>query len=203
MSKLDDFKALMNTIPNGDVTCTNLEQLQRGLAECWHELKGSADGGMEGYKLRNRTEDTKWQAPILTFTLERHGPTVMGSVYADLQEWTVDLNSGSASYREGSKRQVQPKNPQLKVRPIAAEIAKLIKQNKNDPRLVWKSTSEVRIKIGEIIPDICPKLTLSGRRKRFRAAFDEELKQIGWSMVNNQTAIEDKSAKPDISPVCQ
>jgi hypothetical protein len=50
------------------------------LASCWHQLSVSDDGGMEGHKLRRRTEKLAWNQPYLTFRIERHGATVNGSV---------------------------------------------------------------------------------------------------------------------------
>jgi hypothetical protein len=38
----------------------------------------------------------EWNDPILAFTLEQHGGTVLGSSRADLERWIVNLNDGTA-----------------------------------------------------------------------------------------------------------
>jgi hypothetical protein len=55
---------------------------ERLLATCWDDLVGD-DGGTDGYKLLNRTEDLAWEPPTLSFCIERHGDTVMGSSRAE------------------------------------------------------------------------------------------------------------------------
>jgi hypothetical protein len=83
---LDRLRAHLATIVPGKITdTTDLEPL---LAACWGEFSGDY-GGMEGYKLLGRIEDVTWGPPTLTFTIERHGGTVMGSSRAELQHWEV------------------------------------------------------------------------------------------------------------------
>jgi hypothetical protein len=66
------------------------EQLETLLVSGWDELDGSADGGMESHKLKGRMESATWNPPILCFQIERHGGTVNGSVYAELQRWEIN-----------------------------------------------------------------------------------------------------------------
>src|ERR1700677_2636027 len=68
-------------LPLGPVSETT--DLERLLSACWDEL-GGANGGMEGHKLLGRMGEVEWTRPILSFTTERHGGTVMGSSRAEL-----------------------------------------------------------------------------------------------------------------------
>jgi hypothetical protein len=74
-------------LPPGPVA--DLSILERLIAAVWDDLSGD-DGGMEAHKL-SRMENPIWNPPVLTFRIERHGGTVLGSSRAVVQEWTVDL----------------------------------------------------------------------------------------------------------------
>ena len=179
---------------------TRVEEL---LAACWNELQGD-DGGMAGFKLKGRMEEVKWDPPILGFTIERHGGTVMGSGYAELQSWIVDLERGTATLKNDRRKRWLggPRNSPLKVGPLAAEIAELIKGGKQDPRLRWKSPDEVRVLIGEVIPDDCPNQTLVGRRMRFKRALQESL--LEWELftgTNTLKRIADPAIAQTASPI--
>jgi hypothetical protein len=183
-----ELQRVMSTTQPGDIAdTTRIEEL---LASCWNELQGG-DGGMAGFKRNGRVEDVKWNPPILGFTIERHGGTVMGSGYAELQSWIVDLESGTATLENDRRKRWLggPRNSPLKVGPLAAEIAELIKGGKQDPRLKWKSPDEVRVLIGEVIPDDCPNQTLVGRRMRFKRALQESLRENGWELFTGTNTV--------------
>ena len=173
--------------PSGDLMAE--EQLENVLADTWSELIGGSDGGMAGYKLRHgRMEFVTWQPPVLSFSIERHGAAAYGSVCGEVQSWDVHIERGHAILREDrtTRRQIRLKRARLRVGPIALEVATLIKDGKEDPRLYWRSPNEATIKIGKVIPDDCPQWTLSGRRRRFRAALELELQQVGWRLETNR-----------------
>ena len=65
-------------------------EIEAHLAPVWDALAGD-DGGMTSRKLHGRMEVVLWNPPRLTFYIERHGATVLGSSRAEVQEWTVDL----------------------------------------------------------------------------------------------------------------
>lgn len=174
---------LLATVPPGPITDT--AELERRLADCWHELAGD-HGGMEGRKLLGRMEDVAWNPPLLTFTIERHGATVLGSTRATLQEWTVDLEKWTAYCVEARSRQVRPIQPRLDVRPLAEEIASLIVSRKEDDRLRWYEDGRVRVLIGKVLPEgSAVKQTLAGRRSRFWTALAERLEGEGWRMAGD------------------
>lgn len=74
-SPWEDFCLRCSRLAPGPISDTT--ELERLLAAYWDELNGD-DGGMEGYKLLGRMEAVVWK-PILSFRIERHGGTVIGS----------------------------------------------------------------------------------------------------------------------------
>jgi hypothetical protein len=138
---------------------------------------------MEGHKLLGRMEEVQWNPPVLSFTIERHGCTVMGSSRATLQEWTVDLERKTAWCEETRTRQIRPMQRRLDVRPLAEEITRQVVGRCDDRRLLWHADGRVRVLVGKILPErsAC-KQTLIARRKRFRKALDECLEREGWEL---------------------
>lgn len=72
---IDKLDAYLATLPSGPTSDT--AELDVLLAACWHSFSGDY-GGMEGRKLLGRMEEVVWKPPILRFTVERHGGTVLG-----------------------------------------------------------------------------------------------------------------------------
>ena len=64
------------------------------LQGCWHELDGSGDTKMNAGKL-DRIEQVRWEPPVLSFVIERHGALAFRSIYAELHQWEVDLDPGA------------------------------------------------------------------------------------------------------------
>jgi len=168
------------------------DQIEQLLISAWDELPGSADGGMESYKLKGRMENVAWNSPILSFRIERHGGTVNGSVYAEMQQWEVDCEKGFANYDKfnSRRRQVAAKSRPLKVVPIAKEIANVVLRGAEDDRLKWLSSTEVKVLISEVISGAGAQQTVSGRRKRFYAALENELAETGWAKRANSPVFE-------------
>jgi hypothetical protein len=176
---MDELLNYLAAVPPGPVP--DPADLERLLAACWHQLGGDP-GGMEGYKLLGRMGGVAWAPPRLTFTVERHGGTVLGSSRATVQEWAVDLAKRTACCVERRGRQVRPTQPRLDVRPLADEVARLIVARQRDRRLKWYADGRVRVLVGQILPEgAAVKQTLAGRRKRFRAALVGRLAGEGWA----------------------
>jgi hypothetical protein len=176
---VEALREYLAAIPAGPVRDT--AEVELLLAACWHDLEGCRDAGMEGYKLAGRMEDVTWDPPILSFTVERHGGTVLGSSRATLQDWAVDLGKGTARCAEVRSRQVRPMQRRLDVSPLADGVARLIVAGQEDDRLTWNKDGSVRVRVGKILPEgSAVKQTLAGRRKRFRAALGERLAGEGW-----------------------
>jgi hypothetical protein len=110
--------------------------LERLLATCWHEFSGD-HGGMEGRKLLGRMERVEWNPPILSFNIERHGGTVLGSSRAELQQWTLDIDRRTAACEAVSHGQLRPMQRRLDVVPLAEGVARLILDRRGDERLKW------------------------------------------------------------------
>ena len=188
---MEKLRTLMGQQPEGSIHYT--PEVEHVLAACWHRLKGSADGGMEGHKLRNRMERAVWNSPLLSFNIERHGATVNGSAYAEVQHWSVNVETGEASLEGSSRRQVETKDKPLKVNPLADEISTAIVEHIQDPRLRWDGNQKVKILIESVIPATNQQTTLA-RRKRFWNALEEKVKPQGWIRLSARSPFLQKPA---------
>jgi hypothetical protein len=159
------------------------ETLVGVLMDAWDSLNRD-DTRMEAFKLR-RIEAPSWDGSMLRFSVERHGWTALGSTRAEMQHWVVDPRAGTAVLERSTHRQLEPMAPRLDVRPLVAEVAALIVDGVDDERLKWSADGTVvTVRIGEIIlAESAARQTVTGRRRRFRAALDEALpgQRIGES----------------------
>lgn len=170
---ISDLQALLAAIPPGPISDTS--QLESVLAACWDEF-GCHEGGMRGEKLHGRMENVTWSPPILEFRIERHGATALGSSRAELQAWGVNVEEGTATCSTVGRRQVEPMQPRLDVRPLVEETVRMILAHQESDRLKWNTDGSVRVLPGKVIPPgSAVKQTLQGRRKRFREALRERL----------------------------
>ena len=143
---------------------------------------------MSGRKLSGRIEDARWDPPLLSFSIERHGATVLGSTRAELHRWTLDLEAIAASAEPSGYRQVRPAQRRLDVQPLAEEIFAAMRERLEDERLKWSSEEIVRVQIGKVIPEgSAAKQTVSGRRSRFRDALSQLVKRAGGETVGANT----------------
>ena len=96
---------------------------------------------------------------------------------AEVQHWEVDPRAATARVVRSTHRQLYPMATRLDVRPLATEVAALILAGANDDRLKWSADrATVKVQIGRIIPaDSAARQTVTGRRRRFRSALDDEL----------------------------
>jgi hypothetical protein len=160
---VDELREVLLAIPPGPVT--DVDRLDVCLARAWDEFTGD-DGGMIGEKLIGRMESVHWDPPRLTFTIERHGGTVLGSTRATLQHWTVDVERKTVACALGGHRQLRPMAQRLNVDPIAEEIASQIVNRRQDERLKWYPDGRVRVLVGKTLPGgSAVEQTLAGRRK--------------------------------------
>jgi len=186
---IEAFQKLCNFMAG--IRCGKIEEteyLEKLLAQCWNSLEGAKEGGMEGYKLIRRMKDVRWEPPILSFYIERHGAVTLGSGYAEIQEWKIDLGKKTATYLGAGRRQVYKRASPIRVDPIVKEIVALVQANKEDtPFLKWSiSHTEVEIRTGKV-PGLeassAVKQTLEGRRRRFRKALIDAMEDAGWEVM--------------------
>ena len=180
-SALEELRQYLHSLDPGSVqdtaTCEAL------LCNAWMGIKGDY-GGLSAHKIRGRLEKIEWCPPLLSFTIERHGATKCGSSRAELQDWVLDVESGTASYSSTRYRQLYRRSPPLKTKPLAQQIAALIVERESSKLLRWSDDGNcVRLVIGEIIPDEGAKETTASRRKRFRRDLTALLIQHGWEEV--------------------
>ncbi len=183
ISELRDF---LESIQPGPVPQELKEELIALLEPCWHIFVGSHDSSMDADKI-DRMEAPKWSPPNLSFIIERHGATTLGSTRAELQGWLINLDEGTASCSPAGYRQVKSKAAPWKAGPIGEELARLILEGKEDPRLKWLNKSKVILQTQLIIPgySFSPKETLTYRRKRLYEAMEKLLTPSGWQRTRN------------------
>ena len=164
MKPLDELRRLVERAPVGPVVDGGISTVLR---EVWESLTGD-DEAMRAYKLErienlSRTEDGR-----LEFEVERHGGTVQGSKYGEIQGWWVDPAAGTKTAYTAGRRRLEPRQPRLDVRTLAEGIHADL--GANDPKWTKRTDKGWRVHVGRIIPDEGPKQTVRGRRKRLRAA---------------------------------
>jgi hypothetical protein len=166
-------------IPPGDVSDPSV--LARLLAANWDEFEGSAEGGMQGYKLLGRIEQVSWQPPILSFVLERHGGTVMGSTRGELQDWEVDVDKQTAVLVKSRHRQLEKMAPRISIKVLAEEFAERILSGEDDERIKRLEDGSVKVVVSTIFPAGSGfQRTVSGRRKRLVEYVGQRFSHDGW-----------------------
>lgn len=169
------------TLPKGKISDVSTVEIL--LAEAWDELEGDY-GGLTGHKICGRLEELKWDPPILSFTIERHGAMKFGSSRAELQDWGVDVVEGQAGYSSCRYREIYARARPLKTKPIAEEISKLILDRTETDKLKWRDNkTRVTVNIGKVILDDAARETVAARRKRFRRDLMEFLEPYGWEQI--------------------
>ncbi len=184
---LDQLRKYMMTVPPGKVDDTG--RLDDLLADCWDQLDQTGIGGMYPEKLLDRMENITWNPPTLKFDIERHGAAKFGSTRAEIQRWEINIDNGSVSFMDVGYRQIIPRQSKVDVKPLAEEIAQLIRENKDNSALNWSmDRSQVRVNTGKVRgleTNSAVKRTLEGRRKRFRDAVRHILESMGWEYVGS------------------
>ena len=182
---MDELRNYLIRLEPGPVEESTL--LERLLTKVWDDLAGDG-GGMAGHKLLGRMEHVEWHTPFLTFLIERHDGTVLGSTRADIQRWTVDLDHQTATYERTGHRQLSPMASRVDVGSIADEIAGKIGSGEVNDRLTWLGDGRVRVEVGRIFPRGSGfQQTVQGRRRRLREALIERLSATGWAHLGRNT----------------
>lgn len=155
------------------------KQFKSHITDNWDTFQGGHDGGMKWEKLY-RMESPAWEPPFLRFDIERHGGTVKGSIYADVQRWSINVETWKKDFAVVKRRQLFAKDARLDTKKLAGEIAELILSGSPDGcRLKWDGPNKFTIEIGEVIP-ASNQQTTSSRRKRFISQITPLLTEHGW-----------------------
>ena len=178
MGVWEQLGTILVALNTGHLNDTDTSRVEVFLSKHWDQLFEDSGGGMQGFKVRGRTEEMEWQPPVLRFTIERHGGFVQGSSRAELQTWEFDTALHVARFGEGGYRQKRSMSPRLDVDGIAVEMAPLILGRREDPRLQWTRNGKVSVKTGEVLGGV--EETYAGRQKRFRKAILKLIEPHGW-----------------------
>ena len=115
----------------------------------------------------------------------------MGSSRAERQTWTLNLETMTAIQGVSGYRQLTLNSPKLDVTSIVKAICEAAQRGPTSPSdlidrgiVEWSGNEEIRVKHAILIPNVGPKDTISGRRKRLREKLKSELKAIGWEQVS-------------------
>lgn len=177
---IKSLRDLLSTMPPGHLSDDDCLRALAELSQCWESIPGSDVKSTTADKLR-RAEEVCWTPPILSFTLERHGGTVLGSSRASLHYWEVDTAQPEARIVNTSVRQLSPKARVMDIEKMANEIATLILNGVDDRRVTWlEDRQRVQVNIGEVIPETNPQTT-QGRRKRFRVVLASLMSEANWT----------------------
>jgi hypothetical protein len=116
----DDLVRFLNGLSDGDFNEQVASRLSKLLTFCWESFDGSSETSMAAHKIDGRARGFKWKSPILTFEIERHGGTVIGSTRADRQEWTIDVEKRTARPAMIGYRQLTPRASAFKTEPAVS-----------------------------------------------------------------------------------
>jgi hypothetical protein len=186
-----ELSSLLGKVPAGNVPTSISDELFKLVMASWDEFANSDETRMEAWKiLRDEgPKEVAWSPPQLSFTIERHGGTVLGSTRAERQRWTLDLKRGTADYSQIGFRQLYPNAPKLDVKGLADEVCKAVQEGPSstsrhvsDGVIVWKNDDELTVFHGKIVGGEY-RQTVSGRRKRFRADLETKMKMVGWELI--------------------
>jgi len=175
---MDDLQQYLAILQPGEVSETRV--LEGLLALSWNEFDGD-DEGMAGHKLRGRMEKVEWHPPFLSFVIERHGRRCCGSTRADLQRWTLNMDTRTARVQAAGHRQLLPMTPRVSIKGLAQELAQRIAKGDEDERMLYRDDWTVAVLVGKIYPAGSGyKQTVESRRRRLHEALVEALAGSGW-----------------------
>ena len=171
-----ELRAILYSMPSGaDVDRRVLDALQ----QVWED---PARTHMKSRKL-DRWESPTWAPPLLSFTVERHGGVVNGSINAEVQHYVVDVEQEAIQLAATTTRRVGKADLRLDTSALAVEVADAIRAGRVEPWLLWRSPGDVQIKVSVLIP-ATNRQTTQGRRARFAKAIGLLLEESGWSRAS-------------------
>lgn len=163
-------------------------QLLGRLAECWECFDGHHLERMEARKL-DRAEKVRWEPPELTFTIERHGGTVLGSTRGELQHWCIDVMQARVFVSTSGHRQLTPAAKPLKLEATADDVARVVRDGSDDERVRWdQQRTKATVNVSQALAQLerqegnrsHSEQTRAGRAKRLQRMIDDRLRPVGW-----------------------
>lgn len=179
---LQELRDLVADVAPGHLPRELEAVVDSALSTCWERLDGARAGGMKPDKLLGRIRQVCWGPPLLSFAIERHGGTKLGSTRAEVQHWTVNLDAGTATLGESGHRQLTPMAPRItaqELQQIASEIADAIAEGRRDHRLRWHGCDTVQVLCTEVFPASFEQ-TAASRRKRLKPLLEAAVHVLGW-----------------------
>jgi hypothetical protein len=127
------------------------------------------------------------------FSIERHGRAAMGSPYADVHHWVVDLAAKTAWIAGTTPRLIGKRSQPIDV---AAVVTTILNALKNEDATIVDRTKDGRrrVNIQVVVPDEGKEKTTRGRRKRIWVALNEALASEGRS-VNSRWIVEEQARR--------
>lgn len=192
LNKLDNLLRLLRRRHPGVLHGDAASEVLEGLRGIWLEVRGSGVTRMEPRKLTpDRVEDLTWDPPRLVFRIERHGAAAHGSANAEVQEWSINLEEMRASTCSVARRRLSSVKPirKAEVLRLATSMASIIVA-RSDVAFVAHVDTLATVLLKKVSDDFwflqessAPKETVAGRRKRFREALDDAMKERGWFCI--------------------
>jgi hypothetical protein len=188
---------VLRGIPSGAIQASMIDELFRLVVASWGEFSGSGDTSMGAWKILREEgpERVTWNPPCLSFVIDRHGGTVLGSTRAEKQEWTLNLEKRTANQAQIGYRQLRPNAKPLDVKPLADGVCKAVQEGPSstshlvsDGTIVWKNDDQLAVFHGQIVRGEYQQ-TVSGRRRRFIADLKTKMELIGWELVSKGRAL--------------
>ena len=143
------LKKYLSKINNGPISEEDSFEISCLLAKCWDQIDGSEQGNTNSGKV-GRGEKFVWEAPFLSFEIERHGSMKNKGKYAEIHDWTVDVENATASLVSERRRLVR------------AKAAPISWSDRNS----WKGSHWASRRVRRKIPE--PHAGSTGRRARKR-----------------------------------
>jgi hypothetical protein len=181
---IEELRAVMHDVPHGEVSTADSAKVLRHLAVCWENIIGSDDQSTTGHKIY-RGEEVKWQPPMLTFVVERHGAICLGSSRAELHQWEVNIDTATARIVQRRTRQLYARSPSFtkdKAHKLAVEIRTLVTSGATNYRIKWNKDGTVNVNINNCVDADCQQ-TQTGRNRQFTAHLVPVMEEGGWMLL--------------------
>jgi hypothetical protein len=192
------LRIALQACETGMITGENFQSVIGLLAECWDSLQGSEAESTYSNKF-SRVEELTWAPPLLSFKLERHGGTVMGSSRASVHHWTVDVDKETADIEQVTQRQIRAADSRAVFSPVIIKVRELVMNHGSHDCIEWKSRDAALLHLEKIVTGNS-KQTRANRRKRFRKELAEVLALDGWQVkLSGTRTIIERNTGPGVS----